>query len=151
MFLSAFFKEMQTLLYVGVKQQASIELQEMTFSHLHSLSLTWHLSKKTGTVMKSMDRGVEASNQLVTYLFLWLVPALGECAAVAILFLFSIDQWVLSVIVFSGVCIYALSTVWITLWRKKFREATNKNDNDLHDKAQDSILNFETVKYFTAE
>ena len=151
MFLSSFFKEAQTLLYVGVKQQASIELQEMTFSHLHKLSLSWHLSKKTGTVMKSMDRGVEASNQLVTYLFLWLVPAIAECIAVAVLFLFEIKQWILSVIVFTGVSLYAFFTIYITLWRKKFREATNKNDNDLHDKAQDSIVNFETVKYFTAE
>ena len=58
---------------------------------------------------------------------------------------------ILGVIVFSGVVLYAFVTIYITLWRKKFREATNKNDNDLHDKAQDSILNFETVKYFTAE
>jgi len=53
--------------------------------------------------------------------------------------------------VFVGVLLYSVATVWITQWRKKFREGTNKTDNELHNKAQDSILNYETVKYFTAE
>ena len=52
---------------------------------------------------------------------------------------------------FVGVLLYSVATVWITQWRKKFREGTNKTDNELHNKAQDSILNYETVKYFTAE
>ena len=63
---AALFREMQSILYIKVKQQASIQLQELTFTHLHSLSLNWHLSKKTGSVMKSMDRGVDAANSLVT-------------------------------------------------------------------------------------
>ena len=139
-FLSSFLKEMQTILYIKVKQQASIELQEMTFTHLHTLSLTWHLTKKTGSVMKSMDRGVEASNQLITYLFLFLIPALAECLAVVILFFTSFRQWWLGILVFVGVSLYSIITILITQWRKKFREGTNKTDNDLHDKAQDSIL-----------
>lgn len=150
-FLSSFLKECQSIFYIKVKQQASIELQVMTFKHLHNLSLTWHLTKKTGSVMKSMDRGVEASNMLITYLFLFLIPAMAECLAVVILFFSNFQQWALGVLVFAGVLSYSFVTIFITQWRKKFREGTNKTDNDLHDKAQDSILNFETVKYFTAE
>jgi ABC-type transport system involved in Fe-S cluster assembly fused permease/ATPase subunit len=61
-----------------VKQQAYIEIAEQTFGHLHSLSLQWHLKKKMGNVIRSMDRGTDAANNLITYLFLYLVPAIGK-------------------------------------------------------------------------
>ena len=149
--LSSIFREMQSILYIKVKQQASIQLQELTFTHLHSLSLNWHLSKKTGSVMKSMDRGVEAASNLVTNLFLYLIPALVECLAVAVLFFVRYAQWELGAIVIAGVAMYVLVTVGCTEWRRSFREQTNKHDNDYHDKATDSIINYETVKYFTGE
>jgi ABC-type transport system involved in Fe-S cluster assembly fused permease/ATPase subunit len=123
----------------------------MTFSHLHTLSLNWHLSKKTGSVMKSMDRGIDGVGSLITYLFLFLIPALAECLAVVVLFFAEYKQWSLGLIVLGGVLFYSIATIAITQWRKKFREATNKHDNDFHYKATDSIINFETVKYFTAE
>ena len=149
---SSFFKEVQGILYIKVKQQALIQLQRYTFQHLHNLSLSWHLNKKSGAVMKSMDRGIEATNQLVTYMFLFLIPALGECLAVMILFFTKFkDLWLIGVTIGIAVAIYILVTVRITIWRKKFREGTNKHDNEFHDKAMDSITNFETVKYFTAE
>eukprot|EP01039_Chlorochromonas_danica_P002484 gene2484-2722_t len=144
-------KEAQSMLYIKVKQQASIQLQVQVFTHLHNLSLQWHLSKKTGSVMKSMDRGVEAANQLITYLFLYLIPALAECLAVVILFFVSYGQYGLGVIVFTGVAAYCGVTIWITQYRKRYREETNKHDNAFHDQANDSILNYETVKYFTNE
>ena len=84
---ASLFKELQGTLYVKVKQQASIQLTLQTFIHVHNLSLGWHLSKKTGSVMKSVDRGVAASNTLVQWMFLYLVPSLAECSAVIILFL----------------------------------------------------------------
>jgi len=148
---ASIFKEMQSILYIKVKQQASIQLQELTFTHLHSLSLNWHLSKKTGSVMKAMDRGVDAANSLVTYMFLFLLPAMAECLAVSILFFAHYSQWQLGVLVVIGVALYSTVTIVITEWRKKFREQTNKHDNDYHDKATDSIINYETVKYFTGE
>lgn len=64
-----------------VKQQAYIEIAEQSFAHLHTLSLQWHLKKKMGNVVRSMDRGTDAANNLITYLFLYLVPAIGECIA----------------------------------------------------------------------
>lgn len=148
---SQVFSNLQGIVYIKVKQQASIELQTLTFHHLHELSLNWHLSKKTGSIVKSMDRGTDAVNNLVTYLFLFLIPALAECLAVVILFFAEYKQWGLGLIVFGGICLYIYMTITITMWRKKFREQTNKHDNDFHDKATDSIINFETVKYFTAE
>jgi ATP-binding cassette, subfamily B, heavy metal transporter len=65
-----------------VKQQAYIEIAEQTFGHLHSLSLQWHLKKKMGNVIRSMDRGTDAANNLITYLFLYLVPAIGKLRTV---------------------------------------------------------------------
>lgn len=66
---------------VRVKQQAYIEIAEQSFAHLHTLSLQWHLKKKMGNVVRSMDRGTDAANNLITYLFLYLVPAIAECIA----------------------------------------------------------------------
>jgi ABC-type transport system involved in Fe-S cluster assembly fused permease/ATPase subunit len=79
----------------------------------------------------------------ITYLFLYTVPALFECLAVTLVFLFKFKLWSMSLIAFCGVVAYVTLTVSITLWRKKFREATNKHDNDYHDKATDSIINYE--------
>ena len=98
-----------------------------------------------------MDRGVDAANTLVTYLFLFLMPAMLEVLAVIILFFFQYANSAMSLIVFGGIAMYIATTIFITEWRKKFREATNKHDNDFHDKATDSIINYETVKYFTGE
>lgn len=144
-------KELQSLIYIKVKQQANIELQEYTFKHLHTLSLNWHLTKKTGSVVKAMDRGVEATDTLVTYMFLFLVPALFECLAVVIIFFWQYRQWSIGLTVFIGVVMYILLTILITRWRRNLREKSNKHDNDYHDKVNDSILNFETIKYFSAE
>ncbi|CAM9199139.1 unnamed protein product, partial [Ectocarpus sp. 12 AP-2014] len=144
-------KEAQSLVYLKVKQQAYIEIAEQSFAHLHTLSLQWHLKKKMGNVVRSMDRGTDAANNLITYLFLYLVPAIAECIATVIVFYVNFDDWRLATMAFVSLTLYGYVTVRVTLWRKKFRQATNKHDNDYHDKATDSIINYETVKYFTNE
>ena len=150
-FAASLFKEFQSVFYVRVKQQAAIELSELTFMHLHNLSLNWHLNKKVGGVIKSIDRGIEAANNLITYLFLYLIPALAECLAVVILFFAAYEEWGLGVLVFCGVTVYIVVTILITQWRTAVRVKVNKSDNDYHDKMNDSFTNYETVKYFTAE
>ncbi|CAN0345128.1 unnamed protein product, partial [Hapterophycus canaliculatus] len=137
--------------FARVKQQAYIEIAEQSFAHLHTLSLQWHLKKKMGNVVRSMDRGTDAANNLITYLFLYLVPAIAECIATVIVFYVNFDDWRLATMAFVSLSLYGYVTVRVTLWRKKFRQATNKHDNDYHDKATDSIINYETVKYFTNE
>eukprot|EP01036_Dinobryon_divergens_P025480 gene25480-34032_t len=148
-FCASAFKELQSIIYIKVKQQASIQLQEITFTHLHRLSLNWHLSKKTGSVMKSMDRGVEAANQLISSMFLLLLPAFLECFAVVVFFFIMYRQSLLGGIVLIGVSLYTVATILITRTRKKFREQKNKHDNEFHDKATDSIINYETVNTTT--
>jgi hypothetical protein len=96
--LSACAKNCQSIVYQDVKLAAYREIASETFCHVHSLSLQWHLSKKMGTELRSMDRGVESANTVVTYLFLYLIPTLIESAAVTLLFLFHFQQWLLALV-----------------------------------------------------
>ncbi|KAL7469682.1 hypothetical protein ACHAXS_009936 [Conticribra weissflogii] len=150
-FASSTCKEMQSLVYLKVAQAAFVQLSEVSFNHLHSLSLDWHLRKKLGEVIRSMDRGIAACDNLMKYLFLWLFPAIAECLLVTIIFASYFDYFPLAVTIFFFVFTYITWTILVTLWRKKFRKQVAKSDNDWHDKCTDSLVNFETVKYFTAE
>jgi ABC-type transport system involved in Fe-S cluster assembly fused permease/ATPase subunit len=145
------FKECQSLIYLKVGQAAFVQISELSFNHLHSLSLDWHLRKKLGEVIRSMDRGIAACDTLMRYLFLWLVPALGECVLVTIIFATYFDFFPLAVAVFFFIFAYVTWTVLVTLWRRKFRKKVAKFDNNWHDICTDSLINFETVKYFTNE
>jgi len=150
-FFGSLFKEGQSLVYLRVAQAAFVQLSETTFVHLHRLSLDWHLRKRLGEVMRSMDRGIAACDTLMKYLFLWLIPALAECLIVCIMFATYYNYAPLAIVVFYSVWIYIVWTIIVTLQRKKFRKAVVKSDNEWHDRATDSLINFETVKYFTAE
>ena len=150
-FCSSFMKECQSLIYLKVAQSAFVQLSEVSFYHLHSLSLDWHLKKKLGEVIRSMDRGILACDTLMKYLFLWLIPAIAECILVCVIFAVYFDYLPLAFTIFTFVFVYMTLTVIVTLWRKKFRKEVAKSDNDWHDKCTDSLINFETVKYFTAE
>jgi len=149
--VSKLLKEMQNVVYLKVKQTAYVEVAEETFTHLHSLSLEWHLKKRMGNVLRSMDRGVSAANTLVTYLFLYLLPSVAECVVVFVIFYSHFNIPTVSATAFVSFVAYSTLTVQITLWRKKFREKTNLHDNEISARASDSLINYETVKYFTAE
>lgn len=150
-FIGSTFKESQSLIYLKVAQAAFVQLSEVAFAHLHSLSLDWHIRKKLGEVLRSMDRGIAACDTLMKYLFLWLVPALAETAVVCVIFATYFDYWPMALSVFYFVFLYIVWTILLTLWRKKFRKAVVESDNEWHDLSTDSLLNFETVKFFTAE
>lgn len=150
-FISKALKELQSLVYIKVQQAAYIEIAETTFVHLHGLSLDWHLRKKMGNVIRSMDRGIAAAQQTMQYVFLYLVPTLAEAAAVVLIFVFHYQNVRLALFIFLNLFLYIYATVKITLWRKHFRTATTKHDNELHDRLTDSLVNYETIKYFTAE
>lgn len=150
-FTANFLKEAQGLLYLKVSQTAFVQLSEIVFYHLHSLSLDWHLNKKLGEVIRSMDRGISACDSIMKFLFLRLVPTITECIMVVIIFASYFKHFALSVAVFLFVFIYAVLTIVLTLWRRRFRKNLSKSDNDWHGRCTDSLMNFETVKYFTAE
>lgn len=144
-------KECQSLIYLRVAQAAFVQLSEDSFKHLHSLSLDWHLRKKLGETIRKMDRGIQACDSLMKYLFLWLLPALSECLLVTIIFAAYFNYFPLALNLFCFIYLYLFLTIVLTLWRKKFRKSVARSDNDWHDKCTDSLVNFETVKYFTAE
>jgi ABC-type multidrug transport system fused ATPase/permease subunit len=148
---SSTFKECQSLVYLKVAQAAFVQLSEETFQHLLNLSLDWHLIKKLGEVIRSMDRGIAACDSLMKYCFLMLLPAIFECIMVTIIFATYFDCFSLAVAVFFFVFAYVVLTILLTLWRRRFRKQMAKSDNDWHDKCTDSLINFETVKYFTSE
>jgi ATP-binding cassette, subfamily B, heavy metal transporter len=150
-FFGSTFKESQSLIYLKVAQAAFVQLSEVTFAHLHSLSLDWHITKKLGEVLRSMDRGIAACDTLMKYLFLWLVPAFLETVVVCIIFASYFKYWPMALAVFYYVFLYVVWTIVLTLWRKKFRKAVVESDNEWHDLSTDSLINFETVKFFTAE
>ncbi|GKY98916.1 hypothetical protein MPSEU_000847400 [Mayamaea pseudoterrestris] len=150
-FLGAAMKEGQSLVYLKVAQAAFVQLSEASFEHLHSLSLDFHIRKKLGETLRSMDRGIAACDTLMKYLFLWLVPAAVECVVVCIIFATYFQYMPLAIAVFYFVFVYIVWTILVTLWRKRFRKALVQSDNRYHDIFTDSIVNYETVKYFTAE
>jgi ATP-binding cassette, subfamily B, heavy metal transporter len=135
-FLGSVFKEGQSLIYLKVAQAAFVQLSETTFVHLHRLSLDWHLQKKLGEVIRSMDRGIQACDSLMKYLFLWLIPALAECFVVCVIFATYFQYKPLAITVFYFVWIYVVWTIVLTLWRKKFRKAVVKSDNEWHDRVR---------------
>jgi len=94
---------------------------------------------------------VESANTVVNMLFLFLLPTIAECITVMLVFLLHYGSSALAALVFCCLFLYAYLTIKLTLWRKKFREFTNKHDNEFHDRATDSLINYETVKYFNAE
>ncbi|KAJ1454481.1 P-loop containing nucleoside triphosphate hydrolase protein [Pelagophyceae sp. CCMP2097] len=149
--LSKVLKEGQALAYLRVQKYAFIDLASDTFRHLHGLSLQWALSKKMGEVVRVTDRGIAGCDTFMKYGVLYIGPSFAEALAVCALFYVHFKLWSLALLVFCSVVFYAVLTVKLTLWRKRFRSAMNDSDNKWHDRLTDSLVNFETVKYFTAE
>ncbi|PHJ19892.1 abc transporter transmembrane region domain-containing protein [Cystoisospora suis] len=150
-FGSKLFKEIQMLAYQKVQQAAYVEISGRTLSHLLSLPLEWHVKKQMGYVLRATDRGTDACSSLMTYLVLYLLPAIFECIAVCLVFIFHMRHRVLASLLFLSLTLYAWLTLKVTLWRRKWREAQNKSDSTYHQLAIDALTNFETVKMYNAE
>ncbi|GLE09036.1 hypothetical protein PINS_up020581 [Pythium insidiosum] len=144
-------KQVQTYIYMTVKQHAYQDVAETLFSHLHSLSMNYHLTKKTGKVLRCLDRGSTSTDNIVNVICFRLFPTLVELIVVSIVFMFSFKEHILSVVCVTGVVLYVVVTVLGTHYRLKFKKKTNEHDNKASEKAVDSLTNFETVKYFCTE
>ena len=141
---------LRSFLWIRVQQFTSRKLQVDVLSHLHSLPLRWHLGRKTGEVLRVMDRGTQSINNLLSYLLFNVAPTLVDIGIAIIFFVVAFDIW-FGLIVFTTMFCYILFTISITEWRTKFRRVMNERDNAARAKAVDSLLNFETVKYYGAE
>ena len=140
----------RSFLWIRVQQYTTRTMQVDLFKHLHALSLRWHLGRKTGEVLRVMDRGAQSINNLLSYILFNIVPTLVDIGIAVIYFVIAFDAW-FGLIVFITMMVYILFTIHITEWRTKYRRAMNVRDNATRAKAVDSLLNFETVKYYNAE
>ncbi|CAG06690.1 unnamed protein product, partial [Tetraodon nigroviridis] len=147
---SGFVSNLRSFLWIRVQQYTNRVVQVRLFSHLHSLSLRWHLGRKTGDVLRSIDRGTSSINSLLSYIVFSIFPTIADIAISIIYFITNFNAW-FGLIVFVCMSVYLTLTIIITEWRTKYRRDMNLQDNNAKSKAVDSLLNFETVKYYNAE
>jgi ATP-binding cassette, subfamily B, heavy metal transporter len=137
-------------IFAKVAMNAVRQLAMLTFEHMHLLSLRFHLERKTGGLTRILERGRNAIETIVRMLLLQLLPTIVEVALVAWVLLFHFD-WRYLVIILLTVALYVGFTFYATEWRIGIRRSMNESDTDANAKAIDSLLNYETVKYFSAE
>jgi ATP-binding cassette subfamily B protein len=144
------FGELRDAIFVAVGQRALRKLALETFTHIHRLSMRYHITRKTGGLSRIIERGVKGVDFLLRFMLFSIAPLILELSMVSVIFalLFGIEYMLVVVLT---IAIYVTFTFKITEWRVKIRRQMNDQDNDANQKAIDSLLNFETVKYFGAE
>jgi ABC-type transport system involved in Fe-S cluster assembly fused permease/ATPase subunit len=137
-------------IFAKVAMNAVRRIALLTFEHMHELSLRYHLERKTGGLTRILERGRNAIETIVRMLLLQLAPTIVELALIVWVLLFHFD-WRYVVVIMLTVALYVGFTFYATEWRIGIRRKMNDSDNDANTKAIDSLLNYETVKYFFAE
>ena len=145
-----FFTQARDALFAAVSMNAVRKLANEVFIHLHQLSLRFHLERKTGGLTRVLERGREAIQQIVRMSMLTGVPTLVEFILIFGVFMYSFD-WRYALVLVLMIIAYLWFTQVCTDWRITIRRNMNESDNDANVKAIDSLLNYETVKYFNAE
>ncbi len=144
------FAELRELIFAKATEGASRTISLQVFRHLHALSLRFHLERQTGGLTRDIERGTRAVNSLISYSLYSIFPTLIEVAMVLTYLAVKFDIW-FAVITIVALVFYITFTVSVTEWRTKFRKQMNELDSKAHSRAIDSLLNFETVKYFNNE
>ncbi len=147
---TSLFTELRELVFAKATQGAARRIALETFQHLHSLSLRFHLERQTGGMTRDIERGVRGIESLISYSLYSVIPTLIEVALVLGILAVKFDLWFAGITV-SALAVYIVFTVTITEWRTKYRREANEFDSAAHTKAVDSLLNYETVKYFNNE
>ena len=148
--LSRGFEQLRDVVFAVVAQRAFRNLALETFQHIHKLSLRYHISRKTGALSRVIERGVKGLEFLLRFLLFSVGPLVLELLIIAGIMLFWFDYLYLTVIIVM-IAAYVWFTFKVTEWRVKIRKFMNDQDTDANQKAIDSLLNYETVKYFSAE
>jgi len=144
------FTELRELVFAKATQGAARQIALETFQHLHGLSLRFHLERQTGGMTRDIERGVRGIESLISYSLYSVVPTLIEVALVLSILAVKFDVWFAG-ITLAALALYIVFTVQVTEWRTHFRRQANEFDSAAHTKAVDSLLNYETVKYFNNE
>jgi ATP-binding cassette, subfamily B, heavy metal transporter len=148
--LTIVFQEMRNAIFARAAQQSTREIGLKVFEHLHALSLRFHLDRQTGGLSRDMERGGSSVTQLLNYLVFSIFPTIFEILVVCAILLVQFDIW-FSVVTLVTVVIYFVYTWKVTEWRMKFRVEMNLADSVANTTAIDSLINYETVKYFGNE
>jgi ABC-type transport system involved in Fe-S cluster assembly fused permease/ATPase subunit len=149
-FLSDAFGELRDSLFVRVGQGALRVLALQTFRHLHKLSLRYHLERRTGGLSRAIERGVKGVDFLLRFTLFNILPTIFEILIVSVVLTVTFNIW-FSLAVLAAIALYVAFTFSVTEWRLKYRREMNNEDNRANTKAVDSLLNYETVKYFGNE
>ena len=147
---NALFSELRDVLFARVRYRAMRRLTVRTLAHLHDLSLRFHLERKTGAISRDLERGARSLSTLLNYLAFSILPVLVEFMLAAALLLGRYPP-VFTLIVFGSVVVYVAFTLAITNWRMEHRHLMNRLESQANNEAIDSLINYETVKYFGNE
>jgi len=149
-FSATLFAELRDVVFVPVTQRAIRRIALGVFRHLHSLSLRFHLERQTGGMTRDIERGTRGISTLLSYLIFSIIPVILEFALVAAVLMAKFD-WRFAAVTFGAVIVYIAFTVSVTEWRMAIRRQANELDSKANTRAIDSLLNYETVKYFGNE
>src|SRR5258706_14426955 len=149
-FSTTLFAELRDVIFVRVTQRAIRRVALTVFRHMHSLSLRFHLERQTGGVSRDIERGTRGISTLLSYMLFSIVPVVLEFTLVAVILLTKFD-WRFAAVTFVAVALYIAFSVAITEWRMEIRRRANELDSKANTRAIDSLLNYETVKYFNNE
>lgn len=147
---STLFGELRDAIFAKVTQRAIRRVANKVFSHLHSLSLRFHLERQTGGVSRDIERGTRGISFLLNFMLFNILPTLLEICLVLAILISKYDIW-FSIIIFMTLLAYIALTLIVTEWRMIFRRTMNNMDSKANTQAIDSLLNYETVKYFSNE
>ena len=149
-FCGALFNELRDVLFARVRYSAMHLLSVRVLAHLHQLSLRFHLERKTGNITRDLERGTQSISSILGYLIFNIIPTVVEFLLVAFILL-SQYQAIYFAVTIMAVVVYVTFTFLVTNWRMHFRHEMNRLDSDANGRAVDSLLNYETVKYFGNE
>ncbi len=147
---SSLFTELRDSIFARVRHGAMRSVSLKVLEHLHKLSLRYHLERKTGGLSRDIDRGTRSVSSLMNYMVFSILPTLVEITMIAGILLSRYNVW-FAVITFTSVVVYVAFTMLVTEWRMKYRVTMNSFDSRANTEAVDSLLNYETVKYFGNE
>ncbi|WOB09330.1 ABC transporter ATP-binding protein/permease [Piscinibacter gummiphilus] len=147
---TSLFTELRELVFAKATEGTARSISLSVFRHLHSLSLRFHLERQTGGMTRDIERGTRAVHSLISYSLYSIVPTLIEVVMVLTLLGVKFDAW-FAWITIMALVIYIAFTITVTNWRTQFRKQVNELDSTSHTRAIDSLLNYETVKYFNNE
>ncbi|MBQ0742746.1 MAG: ABC transporter ATP-binding protein/permease [Pseudomonas sp.] len=149
-FSSVFFSELRDAVFARVAERAMRRVSLRVFEHLHRLDLGFHLARRTGGLARDIERGTSGISFLLRFMVFNIIPTLLEIGLIAVILLANFSP-MYALTVLGSVLLYGTFSIWCTEWRNRFVRESNKLDNSSNTRAVDSLLNYETVKYFGNE